>query len=368
MTELRDLTHIQCVPAEQARRDRHQRDLLRTFLPEMIQLERLLAEAPAPFSARVETRVEVQNLEMPLYRVNIGNAPAGSPTLLLVGGVHGLERIGTQVVLAWMQSLANRLRWDQHLAALLDQVRVIVMPILNPGGMFLNQRSNPSGVDLMRNAPISAQGPSTFLLGGQQLSPRLPWFIGKPQETMEPENLALQAVIDEALQESPFSLSLDCHSGFGWQDQLWFPYAYRRRPMRKIAAVFALKLLWEQAYPDHNYLIEPQSAHYLTHGDLWDYFYKRHNRQSPGTFLPLTLEMGSWRWIRKRPRQLLRLQGLFNPLVPHRLQRVLRSHLLLMNFLLEATAQHQNWLPDDDQAPMLREAALLHWYPNAGRT
>lgn len=367
MTELRDLTHITVVPAEQARRDKAQRHLLRTYLPELVQLERILAEAPAQFSARVEARVQVRDLEMPIYRVEIGTAPADRPVLLLVGGVHGLERIGTHVVLAWIQNLAQRLRWDSHLAALLEQVRLVVVPILNPGGMFLNQRGNPAGVDLMRNAPIAAQDASTFMLGGQRLSARLPWYMGDPETGMEPENVALQTIIEEVLKESPFSLSLDCHSGFGWQDQLWFPYAYRRRPMRKLASVFALKLLWEQAYPHHDYKMEPQSAHYLTHGDLWDYFYKRHNRQGGGTFIPLTLEMGSWRWIRKRPRQLLKLQGLFNPLAPHRLQRVLRSHVLLLNFLLEASAQHQHWLPDAEQAPLLREAALLHWYTSQGR-
>ncbi|MBS3805627.1 MAG: DUF2817 domain-containing protein [Oleiphilaceae bacterium] len=368
MTELRDLTHVTCVPEEQSRRDKPQRQALRAYLPEMIRLERLLAEAPPQFSASVEGYAQVKGLKLPLYRIDIGTAPDNCPALLLVGGVHGLERIGTGVVLAWLETIANRLKWDRHLAQLLQQVRIVVAPIVNPGGMFLNQRGNPAGVDLMRNAPISAQESSTFMLGGQRFSERLPWYMGKAGKDMEPENLALQGIIDDVLKDRPFSLALDCHSGFGWRDQIWFPYAYRRRPMRKIDSVFALKLLWEQAYPDHDYVMEPQSTHYLTHGDLWDYFYKRHNRQAGGTFIPLTLEMGSWRWIKKRPRQLLKLQGLFNPMVPHRLKRVLRSHLLLLNFLLEATAQHENWVPDEHQAPALRQAALLHWYSDSGRS
>jgi hypothetical protein len=228
--------------------------------------------------------------------------------------------------------------------------------------MYLNQRSNPSGVDLMRNAPINAQDGSTFLLGGQQWSPRLPWYRGRPEQGMEAENRALEAVIQDLLPNRPFSLALDCHSGFGWQDQIWFPYAYRRRPMRRIDSVMALKLIWEQAYPNHNYRFEPQSAHYLTHGDLWDYFYKQVNRENSGVFLPLTLEMGSWRWIRKRPRQLFRLDGFFNPLVPHRHQRVLRSHLTWMDFLISAAASHRSWLPTGEQQSMLREAAIMHWY------
>ncbi|MCH8497976.1 MAG: DUF2817 domain-containing protein [Marinobacter sp.] len=362
MPELRTLTPHTCIPDEQARRDKRQRRLLRTFLPELIELERTLAEAPLQVSVQVTERVTTDDVTMPIYRVDVGSPAPDAPLLMLVGGVHGLERIGSQVVVAWLRNLLARLRWDESLAALLQQVHITVLPILNPGGMYLNQRSNPNGVDLMRNAPISAQNQSAFLLGGQRLSARLPWYTGEPEQGMEAENRVLAAVVAEMMPGRPFSLSLDCHSGFGWQDQIWFPYAYRRRPMRRIGTVMALKLLWEQAWPNHNYVFEPQSRHYLTHGDLWDYLYKQVNRVSDGTFIPLTLEMGSWRWIRKRPRQLLRLDGLFNPLVPHRHQRVLRSHLTLMDFLLSATASFENWLPAGKEEQSLREAAIMHWY------
>lgn len=354
--------HANPVDEEQARRNPRQRRLLNTCLPELVHLESLLKSAPDSFRVCVLHHVPVQDMALPLYRIDLGRTSRDAPALLLVGGVHGLERIGTQVVLAWLESLAERLRWDGHLADLLDKVRIIVLPMLNPGGMFLNTRSNPNGVDLMRNAPIAAQDKSAFLLGGQRLSPRLPWYIGKPEVGMEAENQALQQVIDEDIAGHPFSLALDCHSGFGWQDQIWFPYAYRRRPMRRIASVMALKLLWDRTYPHHNYAFEPQSTHYLTHGDLWDYFYKRVNRRSDTAFIPLTLEMGSWRWIRKRPRQLFSIQGLFNPIVPHRHERVLRGHLILIDFLLSATAHHDNWLPSAVQEPLLRQTALMHWY------
>jgi hypothetical protein len=362
MTELRDLTPHCIIADQQAGRDRRQKRLLRTFLPELVDLERLLAEAPEEVVSSVAGRVSVSDVELPIYRVDLGSKQPDVPVVLMIGGVHGIERIGSQVVTAWLASLLARLRWDQPLRELLTKVRITLLPIVNPGGMFLNQRGNPRGVDLMRNAPITAQDRSAFLLGGQRFSPRLPWYTGKPDQGMEAENLALESVIQELLPGRPFSVALDCHSGFGWQDQIWFPYAYRRRPMRRIGAVMALKLIWEQAYPNHNYRFEPQSAHYLTHGDLWDYFYKQINRENAGAFLPLTLEMGSWRWIRKRPRQLLRLDGLFNPLVPHRHQRVLRSHLTWMDFLLHAAASHGHWLPAGEEEFMLREAAITHWY------
>ena len=365
MTELRALTPHSSIPAEQVGRDRRQKRLLRTFLPELVQLERQLAEAPEFVQTTVAGRTSVQDMDLPIYRVDLGSERADVPVLLMVGGVHGLERIGSQVVTAWLESLLARLGWDGHLTELLEKVHITLLPILNPGGMYLNQRSNPNGVDLMRNAPITAQDRSAFLLGGQRFSARLPWYTGDPEQGMEAENLVLESVIQELLPGRPFSVALDCHSGFGWQDQIWFPYAYRRRPMRRIGSVMALKLIWEKAYPNHSYHFEPQSAHYLTHGDLWDYFYKQVNRENQGVFLPLTLEMGSWRWIRKRPRQLLRLDGFFNPLVPHRHQRVLRSHLTWMDFLVNAAASYRNWLPSQEEESMLREAAIMHWYRDA---
>ena len=115
MTELSDLTHIKAIPEQQSLRDGKQRRRLRKHLPELIELERILAEAPAQFSTEVSASISVDSLELPIYRIDVGNAPADRPALLLLGGVHGLERIGTQVVLAWLRSLANRLRWDEHL-------------------------------------------------------------------------------------------------------------------------------------------------------------------------------------------------------------------------------------------------------------
>src|SRR5690606_19939965 len=123
MTEHRDLHSMATVREEQARRDKHQRRLLRTYLPELVQLERTLTEAPAQFAAQVETRIHTRELNLPLYRIEIGQPAKDRPVFLLVGGVHGLERIGTQVILSWLQALSSRLRWDRHLENLLEQVQ-----------------------------------------------------------------------------------------------------------------------------------------------------------------------------------------------------------------------------------------------------
>lgn len=61
-------------------------------------------------------------------------------------------------------------------------------------------------------------------------------------------------------------------------------------------------------------------------------------------FIPLTLEMGSWTWLRKNPRQIFSSFGAFNPMMPHRYERILRRHLILLDFLVRATRNHKLWI------------------------
>jgi hypothetical protein len=82
------------------------------------------------------------------------------------------------------------------------------------------------------------------------------------------------------------------------------------------------------------------------------------------TFLPLTLEIGSWRWIRKNPLQLRQSLGLFHPIKPHRINRVLRSHLVLMDFLLHAAMSYEKWL-NQSHTLVMEQKALDLWYPHA---
>ncbi len=80
------------------------------------------------------------------------------------------------------------------------------------------------------------------------------------------------------------------------------------------------------------------------------------------TFLPLTLEMGSWLWIKKNPRQLFSRNGIFNPLINHRQQRVLRRHLSLLDFLARAACSHERWVPAPEARAQRRADALAAWY------
>ncbi len=345
------------------KRPKKQRRKLKWHIPELLKLERLIYEHQHVVSVNIEHRVRSGNLELPIYSVTLGQQQAKVPTLFVLAGVHGIERIGSQVNLALLHTLLERLAWDESLQQMLEKMQIVFLPILNTGGMYKNRRANLNGVDLNRNAPIESEDDVGRFVGGQRYSNKLPWYRGLKDAAMEAENLALQTVIQRHIADQPFALALDIHSGFGFRDQIWFPYAYRREPMRDIDQYMALKLLWDRSYPHHEYIYEPQSVHYLTHGDLWDYFYKQlHHR--PGVFMPLTLEMGSWAWIKKRPTQIFSYFGLFNPVVEHRQARVLRRHLALFDFLISATLNYENWLPQENQKQQLRQMAMNTWYNN----
>ena len=296
----------------------------------------------------------------PLLVLALGSHRMNRPAVGFFGGIHGLERIGTGILLDFLGGLISRLSWDEGLKRQLESVRLVFMPLVNPAGMWQASRCNPGGVDLMRNAPLESTERPLPLVGGQRISRRLPWYRGQPEKGMEAESAALCRVVQEELLPRRFSMALDCHSGFGLADRIWFPHAHTVAPMHRLAEVHALHELFEHNYPNHCYVFEPQSRQYLAHGDLWDYL----SLQAPAgqVFLPFTLEMGSWAWVRKNPWQIFSRTGLFNPGPPHRLRRTLRRHLPWLEFLARAACSHRHWLPRGEEQMWRREAALDRWY------
>jgi len=300
--------------------------------------------------------------QLPIRAICLGNPSPEVPAIGFFGGVHGLERIGTEVVLAYLRSVVHRLQWDQPFRQQLESVRLLFVPIVNPGGMWLGTRANPQGVDLMRNAPVEAVDRVPFLVGGQRISNALPWYRGKAGAPLEPESQALCDVVSAELLARQFSVAIDCHSGFGARDRIWFPYARSAEPITHLAEMHALKEIFFQTYSHHQYVFEPQSLQYLAHGDLWDYLYLQSLQDPQRVFLPLTLEMGSWLWIKKNPRQLFSRLGIFNPLIEHRQQRVLRRHISLLDFLARAAASQELWLPRQAARATHQRQALDEWY------
>ncbi|WP_427983201.1 M14 family zinc carboxypeptidase [Agarivorans sp.] len=329
--------------------------------PEMQQLQFLLDKYAARVKVSSLAEPHCSRGRFPVQLVSLGNPALSNPGIMFVGGIHGVERIGSQVVLSFLSSILQRLSWDKQLQQLLEQFYLAFIPIANPCGMLMQRRANANGVDLMRNSPVEAAGGASFLVGGQRISASLPWYRGKRGQAMESETKAIVTIVQQNLLQRSFSLVLDCHSGFGQNDRLWFPYAHSASQlMPDLASIYRLRELFFSSYPHQNYLFEPQTKHYVCHGDLWDYCYQQ-SLSYPGVFLPLTLEMGSWRWLKKNPMQMFNSLGLFHPMKPHRVQRVLRRHLVLMEFLMNACFSAP-LLSSDEQAEHYQVLAKQLWY------
>lgn len=333
-------------------------------LSELDELDRLIGQAGPWLRVQVVREVVCGPRRFPVLALALGNPDPSLPAIGVFGGVHGLERIGAAVAIAHLRSVVERLRWDNTLHRQLEGLRMVFMPLINPAGTWLGTRANPQGVDLMRNAPIEAQDRVPFMVGGQRLSAALPWYRGVAGAPMQPESQAVCEVVEAELLGRPWSIAIDCHSGFGMRDRLWFPYAHTRRPIDHLGELQALVDIFDRTHPHHRYLFEPQSHQYLAHGDLWDHLY-RQSLARPGAFVPLTLEMGSWLWVKKNPRQLFSRHGIFNPLIEHRQQRVLRRHLALLDFLGRAAESQARWLPHGAAREAAVQRALARWYGGA---
>src|SRR6185436_19983103 len=89
-------------------------------IPELLDLERL-ARAFGP-RARLESLCDVgfEDASLPIRVLTLGSRSPDAPVLICVGGVHGLERIGAQVVLGFIETLVATSRWDRAACDMLD--------------------------------------------------------------------------------------------------------------------------------------------------------------------------------------------------------------------------------------------------------
>ncbi len=288
--------------------------------------------------------ISVKGQTIPIYGLQIGPQDDSLPVLGLFGGVHGLEKIGTHVIANYLNSLSNKLAWDTSLTKKLENLRVVSIPIVNPGGMFLNRRSNPNGVDLMRNAPVDAEKGTLFWPTGQTVSSKIPWFRGNPQD-MELENKILFEFVSNHLFKAPFSMALDIHSGFGLKDRLWYPYGKTLKPFddQPLAQKFARYL--KVSHPFHRYVVEKQSDSYMIHGDIWDHMYDSFKALGQNSkFLPWTLEIGSWSWLLSQPQNIFNISKLFHTNDVAKYSRVMRKHWGLLDFFKDMAIHHKAWV------------------------
>ncbi len=318
--------------------------------PELLQLDGIIKSAGS--FATVEQLASIKagksgiDYELPIWGLTFGSRAPSAPTFVLTAGVHGLERVGTHVVNHFLTPLIEQLKWDRHYQDLFSQIRLAVIPIVNPGGMFQSSRCNPQNVDIMRNAETTGSEKGLPLVSGQTFSPRLPWYKGTE---IQIETKALIDFVKAKAFQSEFAMALDIHSGFGMIDRLWYPWSCSKEKIPDIPLVREFEALLLASHPFHFYKIETQTDAYVVHGDPWDFLYSEHLKsRSNQIFLPWTLEMGSWTWLRKNPGQLFSRDGMYNPIIPHRYNRTMRRHRPLLEFFLRALASYRSWhLPNE---------------------
>jgi hypothetical protein len=316
-------------------------------LPELDHIKELAKTDDDLVKIDVIGEVTHDGVTYPIHSFTIGTQDTSRPTIGLFGGVHGLERVGTQVILSYLTSTLAQLKWDKDLRRTLEKARICSVPLINPVGMSLHSRCNGNGIDLMRNSPVEADPETTYpLLSGHRIGDWLPWYRGEVEKEMEIEAQAVVNFVVDQVFKADTAITIDFHSGFGMKDRLWYPYAKSKEPFPDTPAIHKIVEKLEETLPHHVYKIESQSDSYTTHGDLWDYLYDMH-KNTPGPedklYLPWTLEMGSWAWMKKNPLQAFSKSGFFNPIKEHRVSRIMRRHLLLIDFFFRMTRNRKAW-------------------------
>ncbi|PMY01125.1 zinc carboxypeptidase, partial [Pseudomonas sp. GW460-13] len=76
---------------------------------------------------RVICETMVQGRRFGVHVATLGSRDPGAPAIGIFGGIHGLERIGTQLVLDYLRSVLSRLAWDELLHRELQSVRLVFM-------------------------------------------------------------------------------------------------------------------------------------------------------------------------------------------------------------------------------------------------
>lgn len=304
-------------------------------------LDDLLEKASDVAEVRTLQTIHFKGKDYKIHALIIGNQEPSAACFGLFGGIHGIEKIGSHLCIHYLEQLIKHLRWDEATKELLKKIRVVSIPVLNPVGVEESTRCNSNGVDIMRNAPTPMAEGKHFLLSGHKYSALLPWYQG---EELQRETRALIDFVKQQLFPSQFSMCLDVHSGFGLRDRLWYPYGRTKHPIKHESLALSFKKHMYEHIPYHVYRTKPQSNDYIIEGDVWDHLYdEQFKTETQNTFLPWTLELGSWVWVKKNPLQALSFKGIFNPVVDYRYYRVMRRHERLFNFYLKSVANYKSW-------------------------
>lgn len=179
----------------------------------------------------------------------------GRRKILALGGIHGDE------------TSAVRLCWDmvfyfkKHLTKIPKNVKLIIIPLLNPDGYFFHTRVNAAGVDINRNFPTKNWQKKIYILRAT-----LP-DGGGPGRSSERETRALIKFIEK---EKPY-LNIAYHSraGFIYPEMddpigIYYSRAYERASGIKVLLIDWSKTYYKVTGSFAQWLIREEGLHTFT--------------------------------------------------------------------------------------------------------
>jgi len=221
---------------------------------DLAEVEAILADLAAS-SPELATVIELgMSIEgRPIRGLHIGTGNGSSPTLYVQGGQHAREWISVSTAL-WIATKLVQGVAEPQIAALLGEMDVVVVPVVNPDGyaytwtnerFWRKNRRDGIGVDTNRNFAVGWGGE------GAGTEPQEDNYAG-PAAFSEPESSAVRDYVAAHPEVVSF---LDLHS-FG-QLILW-PWGHIQEPAPDAAALEAMGgELSEAMYAVHEYGYSP---------------------------------------------------------------------------------------------------------------
>ncbi len=116
------------------------------------ELANLASANPSLVTLKTAPRKSVEGRDVKYVEIanNVG-AYDGRPVYFMMGSIHGDEWAAGEHTMEFIYDVINTSKTNAKVKALLDKVRMIVIPVVNVDGWVRSTRANASGVDMNRN-------------------------------------------------------------------------------------------------------------------------------------------------------------------------------------------------------------------------
>jgi hypothetical protein len=133
------------------------RTTYRTYEEYNAEMEALAAANPALVAVKTAARPSVQGRAIKYLEItNNVTAKDGKPVIFNMGAIHGNETPAAEDSMEFAYDVIQLSKTNPKVKALLDKVRLIDMPLVNPDGYAATpaKRANANNVDMNRNYPF----------------------------------------------------------------------------------------------------------------------------------------------------------------------------------------------------------------------